>query len=750
MLENIRPRKKYTLKAQMLISYIVIAVVLLLTFSYVLFKLVTKTTLAEVQKVTEHMLYQVDQVAELELDNTFFYFREMYDKDTITVKALYNQPLDALERYEVYKRLNESLFANPMVHSIFLYNKKADVIYSSMSYEMPSEIFYDQEIISILKRYDFSYNNGLEVQCIDRKIKNNMLDKTPNLSVVTLIITDRRATTMERALIINIDKRNLNRVIFDERQETTGDITILNNQNKIITSSGGKTTDKVVKAYEKDPIRGDKGNFNSHIEGEWHTIYYVKNNKWQLTYLYMDTRANMLTQLDELSKQILMILGVFILGAIVVAVYSTKYIYYPMKKLLHQLTQINALDEQYNQNEIHSIQLAVDKMRYKIDKLEKYSDVQYMEQEALKSLFFDNVKPKKIEKFKQLLNINSAFYRVVYIRIDQAYRYEESALHLYSFIVKNILNDISIGNHLHYYQLEKENLIILTQGYEVEAIKEDLVKVQSYVMDKFNFTFSGAIGNEVTSLEKVRESYFNASQKIEYRLLYREACILTYNPQTDDEKKPYVYPDEFEKKIIDGIKHPQMENVEHYLKLFFDTISSYYYEEMLLAINQLCVILVQKMKQYVNINELGISYKYIMQNIQKLETLESMLDYLLSIIGHVNAHRQRQNDLKQTHLIEDICTYIKDNYQNKDLTIDEIAYRAKLSPNYVRKLFKDSRHQSLSKYILELRFEQAKKLLKDTQYPVKKIASMVGFSHSTYFSTAFKKKTGLSPEQYRK
>jgi AraC family L-rhamnose operon transcriptional activator RhaR/AraC family L-rhamnose operon regulatory protein RhaS len=52
--------------------------------------------------------------------------------------------------------------------------------------------------------------------------------------------------------------------------------------------------------------------------------------------------------------------------------------------------------------------------------------------------------------------------------------------------------------------------------------------------------------------------------------------------------------------------------------------------------------------------------------------------------------------------------------------------------------------------INQIRLEKAKRLLSVTNESVTRIAFLLGFSDSNYFSVYFKKHTGLSPREYRK
>ena len=52
-------------------------------------------------------------------------------------------------------------------------------------------------------------------------------------------------------------------------------------------------------------------------------------------------------------------------------------------------------------------------------------------------------------------------------------------------------------------------------------------------------------------------------------------------------------------------------------------------------------------------------------------------------------------------------------------------------------------------YLISKRIEESKNLLCTTNYSIRDISTIVGFSNSSYFSQMFKKSTGLSPREYK-
>ena len=57
--------------------------------------------------------------------------------------------------------------------------------------------------------------------------------------------------------------------------------------------------------------------------------------------------------------------------------------------------------------------------------------------------------------------------------------------------------------------------------------------------------------------------------------------------------------------------------------------------------------------------------------------------------------------------------------------------------------------RSFTDYILELRVNKAKDLLKNTNMDILDVAASSGFENQSYFTKIFRKSTGLTPRHYR-
>ena len=105
-----------------------------------------------------------------------------------------------------------------------------------------------------------------------------------------------------------------------------------------------------------------------------------------------------------------------------------------------------------------------------------------------------------------------------------------------------------------------------------------------------------------------------------------------------------------------------------------------------------------------------------------------------------------QSSSKECHKAK---RYIETHYHDK-ITLDTLAGVCNLTKYYLSHKFKELYHISPMGYLTEVRIAAAKDLLLTANYSIEEIASATGFSSASYFSQAFGKICGLSPQEYRK
>lgn len=102
----------------------------------------------------------------------------------------------------------------------------------------------------------------------------------------------------------------------------------------------------------------------------------------------------------------------------------------------------------------------------------------------------------------------------------------------------------------------------------------------------------------------------------------------------------------------------------------------------------------------------------------------------------------------QNYYVDMIVRYVGENYKNH-ISLEKIAEVVCLNPVYLSHLFKKMKKVNFSEYLNDVRIKKAEELLKSTTLRISEISEHVGYNDTKYFSSLFKKKTGMSPNEYR-
>ncbi|WP_370980240.1 helix-turn-helix transcriptional regulator [Agaribacterium sp. ZY112] len=101
---------------------------------------------------------------------------------------------------------------------------------------------------------------------------------------------------------------------------------------------------------------------------------------------------------------------------------------------------------------------------------------------------------------------------------------------------------------------------------------------------------------------------------------------------------------------------------------------------------------------------------------------------------------------KSQLLVDKARSYIQNAYC-EHINIGQMAESLAVSSSYLMRSFKKEQGLTINQYVTALRIEKAKAML--LQHSVTDTAFAVGFNNSNYFSSVFKKYTGLSPGDYQ-
>nr|WP_295970800.1 response regulator [uncultured Bacillus sp.] len=135
----------------------------------------------------------------------------------------------------------------------------------------------------------------------------------------------------------------------------------------------------------------------------------------------------------------------------------------------------------------------------------------------------------------------------------------------------------------------------------------------------------------------------------------------------------------------------------------------------------------------------------------KPEEIKKAIDHVIEAIRIADSFtsQTKNTDPADQPVLLKAIRFIESNF-TKDLKLQEAADLVHLNPQYFSRLFKKETGLTFTEYVSKLRIGRAKRLLLDSELPIYRIASDLGFSDAAYFSKVFLKYEKQSPIAYRK
>jgi AraC-like DNA-binding protein len=119
------------------------------------------------------------------------------------------------------------------------------------------------------------------------------------------------------------------------------------------------------------------------------------------------------------------------------------------------------------------------------------------------------------------------------------------------------------------------------------------------------------------------------------------------------------------------------------------------------------------------------------------------------IVGMLIRSELTYSNSENYNKISEAVDFLYNNYLNNEFRISQLYEIAHMSPKYFETLFFKEFKCTPKEYIILLKLNQAKELLKNERYSVGEIATLLGYADIFYFSKLFKSKTGYTPTEYR-
>lgn len=354
------------------------------------------------------------------------------------------------------------------------------------------------------------------------------------------------------------------------------------------------------------------------------------------------------------------------------------------------------------------------------------------------------------------LSLSGPYYIALTLDVEEFLNPYEAGLsseaELLRFAVYNIVHEIfeqEQGGIV--FRTRDEKLGILCSGERTPLI----VAVQKYAqqtaecIEKYvKIRVSIGIGRPYPNLEELAKSYSEAVSALDYRFLVGRNKIISIEDIVHGKGRLQIHHAEWERKLIAALKTGSREMFGRLLQDWMNELraSQSSVDRCYIYVQRFLVSIIPLFEDSgLDVMETGD----LLGQVRAYKTLEEVKVWLESLCMQLF----EQVTLKMAQDVDSLMhrseLYIIDNYDNENLTLNDVAQQAYMSMNYFSGLFKQKKGLSFIEYVTRIRLEKAKELLVETNLKAYEIAAKVGYGDPQYFSVIFKRHHGMTPREYR-
>jgi two-component system response regulator YesN len=128
---------------------------------------------------------------------------------------------------------------------------------------------------------------------------------------------------------------------------------------------------------------------------------------------------------------------------------------------------------------------------------------------------------------------------------------------------------------------------------------------------------------------------------------------------------------------------------------------------------------------------------------------ESVRALILDVVERTLAFREGRREDKYGDLVRRAKRLVEEHFSDPDLSLGSIAEQVCMSPSHFSAVFSQETGSTFTETLSRARIDRAKTLLRTTSQRSSEIAAAVGFRDPHYFSYAFKRREGMTPQEFR-
>ncbi len=714
-------------------------------------------TLQLLRNAQETVMNEVDRSLEsIFFDSVYSSFNDYYEQQ------------DILMVVKIQEKLSNVAVMNSYIHSLYLVYPNYSRVLADQTGIQPIAEFRDRAFVSD-RVLNAPYEKGA---VITRKVKG--IWDVKEQDVITLVKTIPLISQSPNAyLVVNVRADYLLDTLNVINTNENARIMVMDRSGSLIAAKSGVETQDYSGLAEKlaEGERMDRGYqiVGSHSQGT--LISYVSSKHHDWLFLYTIPMSVVLAS-SRLWGQVLLVLCVLttLLGAVSSFLLSGRFLS-PIRRMLSLVrSESNVPPAPLYVKEVSQLEMNIHTILDKTKSMEE--QLKAYEEDVGKRLLQRLLEGKQeanddklVELFKyygQEVDLQG-WYTVMLVSMDQYAKYcsthsEKDRNTLFLELAHDMRELMGDGVANFVVELDSGELagvLHRNRGTELEAEQaagEIAQCLHSRIggLEEGSYTFTIGVSKAKYGLGELSRAYYEAQSAIHDHIIYGTNRVIYYHSE-QTESEVVLYPYSLEKKLLVTLKSGDkagalqaLTDFGAYIQGMVPTvrgIMKYYFLQLYTS----------SLKSVVEVNPQLVAVLDLSRRIElmELDTLPELLEFMQSFCERVfSYYGSIQQITKNQQILDNIKSYIQQHPED-DLSQERLGDMFKISASHLRKIFKEETGQTFKDYVLGVRLEQAKELLRDSDLKVVEVANKVGYFSTQSFVRTFRQVVDMTPTEYR-
>jgi two-component system, response regulator YesN len=749
-------------------SYIAILLLLIIIGSLLYWR-AKEVVVESVERTNSAMLGQLRELADGQLQMIEQLERQIANHPTLLKLMSSKSQVSDLEQYEMIglaNDLNRYKQLTPFIYDYYIYLPNFGTMLGPGVKTTPDILFGHVDQFEGMTPQDWvdKFESKYHYRSFEPSLHSSNVfgedrEIIAYMQTLPLIKSSKRLAT----LFIMISDEQLRKTFQGLASAGKGEIYILDATDQIISATTN-TRNPLSFGYADMP--GDQGKLETESNGEEMVVSYVTSSVFGWKYVLEVPRTVFLEEVNQVRNWALLLFFMAAFSGAVVSGYLAYRNYRPIRDLVSIVTgngiasrnKQNPIEYEFIRTSIQSARITESELRTRLSQ-----QTPIIRTHFLSRLIKGYADPHELRleslQFMGISFVSDSFATILIDVEDMStfsVEHDEKEWLFVNFVISNIASDLANERHVAYAtELDQGRIALLVNFCETDEDEwqAELASIADQLDNVLGqrFRLKVVVGTSfiVREIQAIGEAFRDSLKRLDEN---RKSQASDSTVDRLLELTPvYYYPLDIEQQLTNYVKSGEEEKTEQLLDALYSDhydgdranplIGSYF----LLHLSTTLFRIVQNTSKVDSEIAMRLLKKHKDGAQDALRTFQELKEDYRVVCQQWKEGRSDQS----SRMLDTIKRIVRERYDQNMLSVSLIADELGITQPYLSSFFRKATGQTIMDFIANIRIQEAKRLLRDSDCTVAHVAQEVGYSNDVGFIRFFKKHEGITPGQYR-